>query len=244
MNNHRAHSIESQWARLGVLFNCAPAPRTPDLERLLLATARELAGNARLFPLAVTWLVEHGASVARHRLRRLVISELELAHRPVFGLVLESAIEHGAGRELSIAAEPCRPATPERPLFDAARGAVALEAVAARHASGLSRRWGVWAPEVVLKRDALRPGEWLLAHNASFRDRMIRKGDLRCSILESLRRDTSGSVGSESELARLSGATRAAVRKALASLVREGEVTTFCPPGNRRDHGVSVANAA
>jgi len=110
----------------------------------------------------------------------------------------------------------------------------------------LSRKWGVWAPEAELKRDAIRPVEWLLAENPGYRERIVRKGDLRCSILEVLRRDVpkGGRVRSESELARLSGATRTAVRKALAALVQEGEVRVAKEAGNERDRVVVLRHAA
>jgi len=47
-------------ARLGVLFNCAPASATPDLERSLLDTAHQLHRNGRLLPLIAAWLASMG----------------------------------------------------------------------------------------------------------------------------------------------------------------------------------------
>lgn len=104
--------------------------------------------------------------------------------------------------------------------------------------------WRVWAPEFELKRDAVWPVGWLLDHNPEYRDRNIRRGDLRSSILEVLRWEAGGSVRSESELARLSGATRAAVRKSLAALVKEGAVLHDAQDGKQRDRGVRLRSAA
>jgi hypothetical protein len=236
-------TIERGWARLGILFACAPAKDCPDPERLLLDTARRCGRNARLAPLVVTWLVQYGDFIARHRLKRLAATELEERYRPVLGLLIESAVRLGASRELLIAAEPCGPARPPRPLSDAADHPE-LRDITERNASALSRKWGVWTPELEPRPDAIRPPAWVLARNPHLRDRGLRKGDLRCSIVESLRRDTpDGSVRSESELARLCAANRSAVRKALASLIREGEVEAG-PRPNARDHSVRLRRAA
>ena len=237
-------SVESRWARVGVLLNCAPAAGEPDLERLLLDTAREVGGNARLLPLAVTWLVEYGNFVARHRLGRLIRAELELEHRGTLGLILDAAIEIGGAGELRTALAACEPAVPARPLSREFDATPALRALAERTASPASRRWGVWAPPVELKGDALRPVSWLLARNPGYRERIIRKGDLRCSILEALRHDAAGRTHSESELARLAGATRAAVRRALRALVLEGAVAIEPRAENERDHAVVLRPAA
>ncbi len=232
------------WARLGVLLSCRPAVREPDLERLLLDTARACPANARLFVLAVTWLAAYGNFVARHRLKRLVATELEPEHQAALGLILASAVRHGASRDLLIAASACAPARPARPLFNVHR-ASGLGALAERSASALSREWGVLAPEAERKPDAVRPVGWLLRHNPAYRDRICRKGDLRCSILETLRHDAPGGVvRSEAELARLSGANRSAVRRALDALMLEGEVEYPEPAANRRDHPVRLRRAA
>ncbi len=244
MNDRVVNNLEAQWAKLGIVFNCAPAAQTPDLERLLLATARQVGANARLLPLVITWLVEYGGFVAKHRLKRLIAAELEVDGRAALGLILESAIAHGGSRELRIAVEACTPSPVARALFDIHRGNAALETIAKNAASPLARKWNLWAPEAALKRDAIRPVAWLHAENPTYTDRIIRKGDLRSSILEVLRWESGGFVRSESEMARLSGATRSAVRKALASLKQEGVIAMVMREGNTRDHGIELRLAA
>lgn len=235
--------LERDWARLGVLLNVRPAPATPDIERVLLDTARRAPGHPRLVPLAVTWLARHGWTVARHRLKGLVPSALEPKFQPVLGLVIEEAVAHGAPRDLLIAAAVCRVASPPRPLAEVQRENLHLERVATRNASPRSRRWGLLHPEVELKPEALRPVEWVWDRNPGLRDRAKRKGDLRCSILETLRRDLSGASPSESHLARLCGVTRSAAAKALADLVCEGEVVIHSAPA-QRNHPVVLRTAA
>lgn len=240
MTSDKPGSVEADWTRLGMLFNCAPAQHTPDLERLLLETARRAPGNARLLPLSVTWLSAYGACVARHRLRRLVESELEPEHQPALGLILSAAVDHGASRDLLLAAEVCRPASPERPLFDV-HAEEPLRSLARSTASPAALAWGLWIPEIAVKPEALRPIDWILRENPSCRDRIIRKGDLRVSILESLRHDTAhGVAASESQLARLAGANRSAVRKALEALELEGAVAIEV---GGRDHPVRLLAA-
>ena len=234
--------VERDWARLGVLFNCRASRRTPDLERLLLDTARACPDNARLLPLVVTWLSQYGQFIARHRLKRLVQTELEPEHSATLGLIVEEAITAGGTRELLIVSEVCEPRGPAGPLSRAQRAEASLVEVAKRHASEASARWGAWAPPVEPKPDAIRPVSWLLEHNPELRERIIRKGDLRVSIIETLRRDVPGNtVPSEVALASLSGATRAAVRKALSALQLEGAVMIGDDATTKRGHTIKLS---
>lgn len=86
------------------------------------------------------------------------------------------------------------------------------------------------------------PEHRVLAANPWLRDRLLRKGDLRCSIVESLRFDAAGSVPSCATLATLTGVTRAAVIKALRALYAEGDVTIRPRAGSRRDYEVRLAH--
>ena len=237
--------LERDWAQVGVLFGCEPSGATPDLERLLLDTARRCHTNTRVLLVAVTWLASYGQFVARHRLKRLALDELEPEYQPVLGLIIEEAVSHGATRDLLIVCAVCTRVAEPRPLAAVQRDGGPLARIAERHASEVSRRWGVWAPPVTPKGDAVRPAAWLLRHNPDFRERIVRKGDLRVSILETLRRDVLGSVApSESALTRLSGATRTAVRKALASLEMEGAVKIGAHRHNDRDTPIQLCMAA
>ena len=224
MTSAERTSVERNWARLGVLFAVAPAADDVDLESALLDAARSAGVHTRLVDLVVSWLREYGDLVAKHRLRRRVIQELESEFQPVLGFLIEAAVELGASRELLIVSGVCGVATEGRPLAAVLRGDADLERHALRTASEVSKRWGVWAPSVELKRDAIAPVGRVLAQNAGFKARAMRRGDLRCSILETLVREFGGQIGSEMQLARWAGATRAAVRKALTALVLEGDV--------------------
>ena len=238
-----SESTEAAWCRIGVLLPVTPASASPDLERLLIQTARELPNHSRLFVIAASWLVAYGALVAKHRLKRLIVAELEPEHQAAMGLLLETAVELGASRELLLAASVCRVQSPAQPLFASYQVDEALTQLAAQTASAQSRSWGVWAPPVEVKEGIIRPASWVLGHNATYAARAVRRGDLRCSILESLRHDSDGVAASEACVARLSGATRAAVRKALAALVLEGEVELIEGAGVRRARGVRLARA-
>ena len=241
MNRKANDNVERDWARVGVLFGCEPSRETPDLERLLIDTARKCPDNARLLPLAVTWLVEYGQFVARHRLKRLVQTELEPEPQAILGLLIEEAVRHGATRELLIVSEECHPLSPAVPLSRVQRDQTSLAHISERRASDVSQKCGVWTPPVEPKPDAVRSVTWLLDHNTEYRERVIRKGDLRVSIIETLRRDVPGHwVASELALSRISGATRAAVRKALEALRLEGVVCVGTEVINDRDHPVSL----
>lgn len=105
------------------------------------------------------------------------------------------------------------------PLFDVDRGA--LSEWVEQDAAALSKKWGRWAQAIELKRDALRPPRWIVSRNPSFRERAAHKGDLRCSVLETLRRDLGNGPVSEADLSRRCAATVVAIRAALDDLERE-----------------------
>jgi len=213
----------ARWTRLGVLFGSRPARSSPDLERLLLDTARLAPASARLFYLAVTWLSQYGNFVARHRLKRLVETELTASQQPVLAVLLALAVKHGASRELLIAADVCNRAVEAGPLFEVHRHHLLLPDLARHYACPEGLRWNLWLPDEPLKLDALRPVAWILKHNPGYRDRIVRKGDLRASILLTLDHDVAGDhVESETALARMCSANRIAVRHALDDLEHEG----------------------
>lgn len=234
--NDRIEQLARDWVRVGVLFGAAPAEASPDLERLLIVSAGAASANSRLLRAVVTWLSRYSEFVARHRLARLIATEASPLESAALGLALETAAKVGRTSALNEAIGACAPLKAAKPLFDAESGALAE--LAYRRASAESKRWGVWAEAIEPAFDTLRPATWVLAHNPTYRDRIVRKGDLRCSIIESLRHDAPRGVRSEAELARLAGATRAAVRKALVALVLEGEVQLV--DRNARDRGVEL----
>jgi biotin operon repressor len=235
--------LEPRWARLGVLFNCAPAAEPPDIERTLLDTARALPDNPRLLPLVLTWLTVHGSAVARHRLKHLITTELEPEHQPALGLLLEESIARGAPAELRIARDACRSADQPGPLTAAFRAHQDLVRVAESQASPSSRRWGVWFPPVEPKPDAIRPVAWIRFQNPSWASRVIRRGDLRASILEALRLDLNGAADSIASLAQATSATRLAVTQAVHALEQEGAVRHEQRPEGARSRSVTL-NAA
>ena len=71
------------------MLNVRAASGTPDLERLLLDTARAAGSEILSFTLAVTWLAAYGELVARHRLANLIRNQLEMSHQPAMGILLE-----------------------------------------------------------------------------------------------------------------------------------------------------------
>lgn len=233
-------TVESRWAKLGALFSCRPARSTPDIERLLLDTTRAITGNARLLPMTVTWLVAYENFVARQRLRHLARAAA-LEERATLGLLIDFAIAQGASEDLRLCSRDCEPLRSPGPLFEIHRRSDALLRLAESSTHDIARRWGLWTPLPELKHDAIRPVEWILEHNPTLRERVVRKGDLRCSILETLRNDTDGESPSESELARQTGATRAAVRASLHALQQEGAVRIAPRPDGRGSRVITLA---
>ena len=142
MNETLLHSVAARWARLGAMLNVKTASRTPDIERLLLDTARVCQANSRLFVLAASWLALYGDYVARHRLAHLIRRELEAEYRPALGLLLDWARGNGVtnGSRFNLAIKACAPATIPQPLFDVERRTGTLARLAEQRASTLSRK--------------------------------------------------------------------------------------------------------
>ncbi|MBL8885228.1 MAG: hypothetical protein JNK16_01095 [Phycisphaerales bacterium] len=244
MKKSESTTIEAKWGRLGIHFFAAPVPRTPDVELLLVQTGEGISENARLLPHVVGWLLVYSDFVVKHRLKELIVRRASAEERAGLGLVLEIALLHGAPKDLSIPLAVCTPIRPERPLHDFQRANAIFTSIAEETASVVSRKWGLWSPEIEPRFDAIRPVSWLLGQNPALRSRIVRKGDLRASILEVLRLDVAGEVESAAELGRLTGATRAAVGAALKALVLEGEVKIVPHATNKRDHRVVLLPAA
>jgi DNA-binding MarR family transcriptional regulator len=228
-------SVASRWVRLGVLLNVEAADQAPDVERLLLDTARVASANSRLFILAGSWLALFGDYVAKHRLAQLILDELEAEHRPTLGFLLEWATENSAenGRRFNGAILACGRATDERPLFDVERRNEAFASLAQQRASKLSRKWGRWAADFELKLSALRPLEWIAAHNPQLCERALTGGDLLASVLAEIE-EAGGKIESESELAKRCGVSRPAMREAIRRLQLAGRVRSI-------EHGRSNA---
>lgn len=234
-------NLIQQWTKIGAAFGAEPEGETPDLERLLLNTARHAPKIARLFIMAATWLRKYGDLIAKHRLKRLIQEELEQEYRPVLGLLLDIA-QHGTHPlEFQTVTKELEPAEPARPLFESERSNNRLAARAERKASQTSKRWNLWCAPIELKHDALRPPRWVMRQNRGFVTRADLRGDLRASVLASLRFDPD-SGRSELSLAETSGGSRAQVRKALDSLELTGRVRRMRNAGEGRRTSVELVN--
>jgi hypothetical protein len=232
--------VVAQWAALGVLFDAEPAPTTPDVERLLLGTAQHAPAMPRLFEMASTWLHFYGDLVAKHRLKRLIRDELAPEHGPVLGLLLDIAQEGSHPPEFQSVVRILHPAPKPRPLFDVQREPT-LAALAKRTATERSRAWNLWCPPMLVKLSAIRPSWWMMARNPELILRADFRGDLRASIISSLRHDAEAGT-SELRLAAMAGGSRAQVRAALRNLEMTGRVAVRPAPGsNRREISLTTA---
>lgn len=230
----------ARWGALGAGFDEPKIPvGTPDLERLLLDTARCVPNSARLLAVACTWLRTYADVVASHRLKRLIQAELEPEHHAAMGLLLDAAQEGEHQPAFAWITKTLERAHDERPLFVDQRTNAALAQLARRRASALSKRWGLWCAPIEVKGDALRPARWVMERHQSFMARADFRGDLRASVLAALRFDD-GAGHSESALARLAGGSRSQVREALENLRLTGRVEVT-PATNGRRNEIRIA---
>jgi hypothetical protein len=207
----------SQWARLGALFEIQPSRTTPDVERLLIATAGAIPASARLHAMAVSWLGRHDRLVCRHRLAVLASQLHSRLSSAVLGHVLSAARRVGRTRHFNLPVKACQPLETPRPLFDAYRGNPALIELARSQTDEIGRTWGLWGPGDRHYDDAIRPAEWIMTNNPALMPRALFSGGLAASILVTLD-ETPRAGESELALARACGATRSSVRDALDHL--------------------------
>ncbi len=216
-------TLIARWTRAGAGFSAKPASRSPDLERLLLDTARHAHSDPRLLDMAFTWLCSYGDLIAKHRLCMMIADDLEVDARPVMGLLLDLFREQTGADRFNAAIRTCKPAIKARPLFDVYRRNPSAQSLLRRRASAASRRWRVLIQPIEPHLDALRPADWVMRANPAYRLRALFKGDARASILEVLR-NSPDAGSSEVELARQCGLARAALRYALNDLELIGAV--------------------
>lgn len=162
-------SVASRSARLGVLLNVTVAEETPDLERLLLDTARIVSANSRLLPLAASWLARYASHVNVARLTRLISAELQAEYRPNLGLLLELSEQFSRPEKslFALAVKACGANSEGCPLADVERENPVYRRLAEKRASALSRKWGRWTIEMAPKSSAMRPPEWIAQQNPS-----------------------------------------------------------------------------
>jgi hypothetical protein len=226
-------SVVGRWRALGIAFDARPSGHDPDLERLLLDTARALPAMPRLLPMVATWLQRYGDAVARHRLRRLAVDELAPEGHPALGVLLESADEGLHPARFPMVLKDLRPAAVPQPLFEVESLTPSLRERARRRASACSRRWGGWCEPVEFREDVLEPAQRVLRRHPWLRLAADFRGDLRASVIAALRHDPEAR-DSEVGLAHAAGGSRAQVRNALANLELTGRATRTREPGVRR----------
>lgn len=228
-------NLVARWTSVGAGFNTEPASGPIDMERLLLDTARHASAMSRLFIMAATWLHTYGDLIAKHRLKRLIRDELELEYQPILGLLLDIAQQSTHPLEFQTVTRTLQPATLPRPLFDIDRTHPKLAERAERGSSRIARAWNLWCAPFEFKVNALRPASWLMKRHPEFITRADFRGDLRASILASLRHDE-GAGHSEQRLARMAGGSRAQAIASLRNLELTGRVSSqYADRGNRRE---------
>ncbi len=179
--------LAARWSRAGALFNAPPAADSPDLEALLLDTARHAHGNSRLYTMAASWLASNDMLILPERLRALIRDELEPRFQPAMGLILDTARGCSGSHRLDAAISACSPAATPEPFFDAERTNPVLRKLAERHASPLSRKWNLWAGEFKLKSDAIKTLASILLDNPIYQDRLSEAGTLALPNAHDLR---------------------------------------------------------
>jgi len=232
MNKAAMHDITARWTRVGGLFGTPAAKESPDLERLLLDTARLIPDNAKLLAVGASWLARYSIFIVRDRLALLVAQELEPEHRPTMGLFLDIAGRWAKTSHFAKAIKLCNPAVDPGPLFNVMRRNRKTWALAERWASDESNKWGRWAQTVAIKNDALMAPKGVLAQNPSYRFRATLKGDARAAVIVALSHDEVAAA-SIMALAGAAGIARPTAYDAIRDLELSGDVDRDASGGVR-----------
>ncbi len=207
----------SRWTRLGAMFNVSPSEKTPDIEALLLDTARCIPDMPRLFAMSISWLARYHRLVCRHRLAALIQKIDDEQESATLGYLLSVTKQVAKIDHFNMAIKMCRPLLTPQPLYTVYRQNIALSDIAKQQSDPLACSWGLWAPPERLYDDAIQATEWIMTHNPSLKTRALFGGQLTASILVTLKTNPHAGV-SESILSRTCRATRKAVRDALDHL--------------------------
>ncbi len=226
------------WAKIGAAFSTSLAPHTPDLEPLILTTVHHIPHEPRLFTVTASWLCQYYELVAKHRLVALANETSGHEDRSILGFLLATVAEHTNSDHFKGVIALCHPASLPRPLYAFQHDHPILARIAEKQASKLSKQWNLWADPFEPKFDAIRPIAWVFKQNPIYRFRETFCGDLRSSIIETIRTDKHAGV-SELELARRCQASRDAIRKALDRLERYGHIQRI-----RKGRNLSIVLAA
>jgi hypothetical protein len=168
MTKISSSTVSSLWARAGAMFLIEPAASSPDLERLLIETARHSRENSRLFIMAATWLSRYGDLVSSDRLGKMIEEERDQNLSAVLGLLLDEVKVISGSTHFDETIAKCQPANKAQPLFEIEQRNPTLRKLAERHASALSKKWNLWAEPFEPKYNAIRPKSWIVAMNPSF----------------------------------------------------------------------------
>lgn len=177
----RRATLAGQWARVGVLFDAAPAPRPVDLEGLVVETAAVARADERLFVMAASWLAAYhflvdGAKLARSIRDHMAGGDGAEVASAVTGALLalaRTAAPHAAALAAGVA--ECRPLAPTGdpgplpPLFTILNDHPGLLALVRREALPLYAAWGFAHNDRTLKPNAIRPLSWVLRHAPELR---------------------------------------------------------------------------
>lgn len=219
LGDERAVPLDAQWARIGGGFTVAPVRNPVDVEHLIIDSARAAARDARLFWVMASWIAVHHKLLDVRRLGRLLDAVPDDLGSATVGAALDVALTlAGNMKPLKALRRHCRPVAPPQPLFEVMRENRVLSMVVKQESRPEFAAWGLWQHEISDKRDATRPVGWILERCPEFRLRSLLGADLETAILEIV----SVMPATISDLAKRTGATRAAVHEAVASLTARG----------------------
>ncbi len=214
-----ASPLDAQWTRIGGGFTVSPSLQRVDVEQLILASATAAPSDARLFWVMASWIARHFKLINMRRMGRVLDEVDDAFTSAVVGAAIDVALlMEGNLKPLVTLRGHCRALETPRVLFDVVRENRFLAKLAEDECHPVFAAWGLWQRDVTDKRDAIRPVSWVLRHCPEFRLRSLLGADLEAAIMDSV----SLAPATISDLARRTGATRAAVHEAVENLAARG----------------------
>jgi hypothetical protein len=199
------------------MFNTDIAEDACDIEQLIIDTAWQAPLNPRLFACALNWLAVYQRLVCRHRLAAFAAGLDDATISATLGLMLEFVKERTGTDHFNLVLKECKPLEQPIPLFIIDRQSDKFANLSRFKSDSIAIKWGLWCDKPKFQTDMLRPQSWIWVNNPNLAQRAVFNGNLKASILETLRFNSNAGE-SESMLARYCNATRKAVREALDHL--------------------------
>ena len=209
--------VLSKWRKLGTSFNVEPCKETPNIENLIILSARYIPEFSRLLPMLEAWLSKYEVLVCRHHLARMVSQLQDQKSSAILGYLFSRLRAKTESKHFNIVIKQCKPLFQPEPLFHVDQKNDKTKAFAERFSEPEAIEWGLWASHERPYESAIMDSTWLMKENPTLHYRALFSGKLQATIISVLL-ESEDHGQSETRLSKACNVTRVALRDALEHL--------------------------